>query len=88
MAIFSELKIADFPGLCVASLSQLYLFLQDDDLPVEVKASPEYQELIKLKRLRRERMKEDGQARHIGFKVHISKDFFNVLPLRKAFSYS
>ena len=45
----------------------------DDDIPVELKAGEEYEELVRLKRLRREKMKEEGQARHIGFKVRNTK---------------
>lgn len=48
------------------------LYAQDDDIPVELKVGEEYEELIRLKRLRREKMKEEGQARHIGFKVVFS----------------
>ena len=35
-----------------------------------MKVGEEYQELVRLRRLRREKMKEEGQARHIGFKVN------------------
>ena len=44
-------------------------FIKDDDIPTELKVGEEYQELVRLRRLRREKMKEEGQARHIGFKV-------------------
>ena len=47
----------------------LLRLIQDDDIPTELKVGEEYQELVRLRRLRREKMKEEGQARHIGFKV-------------------
>lgn len=66
-------SVSSFFCLCVACLSA-FLHTQDDEgVPVELRNLPEYKELLELKRLKKQKLREIQEdkpsAQHVGYKV-------------------
>ena len=60
--------------LCVPLIHQ-----DEDDVPPEKRLTVEYQELIRLKRLRRKKFAGQGSNEHAGYKVMVTTISYTII---------